>query len=135
MANLTAPSESTSIPLHPRTQRPVGYAFVDLATVDEAHAAISALSGHEILERKVSVQVARKPEPEGGERRKRTNARGRGRGRGRGGRFNRSSRVRLVCLLLLSLPFSDLYPSRATKRKRTAKVLLPMSRASRLLVT
>ncbi|EEH10347.1 RNP domain-containing protein [Histoplasma capsulatum G186AR] len=93
--------ENTSIPVNPRTTRPVGYAFVDLATAQEAQAAIAELSGKEILERKVSVQLARKPEPaenkgeavsggegaSGGEGRKRGYGRGRGRGRGRGGRF------------------------------------------------
>ncbi|KAF3395782.1 Single-stranded TG1-3 DNA-binding protein [Penicillium rolfsii] len=97
--------ESTSIPVNPRTNRPVGYAFVDLATAAEATAAIESLSGKEILARKVSVQLARKPEPaeakegaasggegaSGNEGRKRTGGRGRGRGRarGRGGRVAR----------------------------------------------
>ncbi|KAI2793692.1 hypothetical protein POX_a00276 [Penicillium oxalicum] len=97
--------ESTSIPVNPRTNRPVGYAFVDLATAHEATAAIESLSGKEILSRKVSVQLARKPEPaeakegtiggiegaSGNEGRKRTGGRGRGRGRarGRGGRAAR----------------------------------------------
>jgi RNA recognition motif-containing protein len=94
-----APSESVSIPKNPRTDRPVGYAFVDLSTPTEAERAISELSGKEILERKVSVQQARKPEPnsektdgaangESGAEgsRRRPSGRGRGRGRGRGGR-------------------------------------------------
>ncbi|EEH33864.1 hypothetical protein PAAG_04913 [Paracoccidioides lutzii Pb01] len=99
--------ENTSIPVNPRTNRPVGYAFVDLATAHEAQAAISELSGKEILERKVSVQLARKPEPaehkgdavsggegaSGGEGRRRGSGRGRGRGRGRGGRSGRGGRV------------------------------------------
>ena len=91
--------ESVSIPKNPRTDRPVGYAFVDLSTPSEAERAIAELSGKEILERKVSVQLARKPEPAGektegangegsGEgTRRRQSTRGRGRtGRGRGGR-------------------------------------------------
>lgn len=101
-------SESTSIPKNPRTDRPVGYAFVDLKSSAEADRAIVELSGKEILERKVSVQLARKPEPagektegansgneagsggEGGRRRQTGRGRGRGRGRsGRGGRANR----------------------------------------------
>ncbi|CAG7920021.1 unnamed protein product [Penicillium olsonii] len=97
--------ETTSIPVNPRTNRPVGYAFVDIATAAEASAAIEALSGKEILQRKVSVQLARKPEPSeakegatsgdaasGAEGRKRAGGRGRGRGRarGRGGRTGRS---------------------------------------------
>ncbi|KAG4033163.1 hypothetical protein MFRU_005g01770 [Monilinia fructicola] len=99
--------ESTSIPKNPRTDRPVGYAFVDLSTPTEAERAISELSGKEILERKVSVQLARKPETndkaegaasggegqsggEGGRRRQ--SGRGRGRARGRGGRRGNASR-------------------------------------------
>ncbi|KAK0636900.1 hypothetical protein B0T17DRAFT_626880 [Bombardia bombarda] len=91
--------ESVSIPKNPRTDRPVGYAFVDLSTPSEAERAIAELSGKEVLERKVSVQLARKPESnekaEGanGEgagsdgTRRRQSTRGRGRaGRGRGGR-------------------------------------------------
>ncbi|RMZ75829.1 hypothetical protein DV737_g5108, partial [Chaetothyriales sp. CBS 132003] len=83
--------ESTSIPVNPRTSRPVGYAFVDLKSADAADKAIADLSGKDILERKVSVQLARKPEEakkvEGVEGDKRTSTRGRGaRGRGRGGR-------------------------------------------------
>jgi RNA recognition motif-containing protein len=99
-------SESTSIPVNPRTGRPVGYAFVDLETAEDAEKAIVNLSGKEILERKVSVQVARKPEAagefptgantgeptSGGEGRKRGTGRGRGRGRGRGGRSGRGGR-------------------------------------------
>jgi RNA recognition motif-containing protein len=95
--------------VNPRTNRPVGYAFVDLATASEATAALENLSGKEILARKVSVQLARKPEPaeakegaasggegaSGNEGRKRTGGRGRGRGRARG-RGGRTSRGR-VC--------------------------------------
>lgn len=86
-------SESTSIPVNPRTNRPVGYAFVDLKNAEDATKAIDNLSGKDILERKVSVQLARKPEAEapktegGDAQRKRSSGRGRGgRGRGRGGR-------------------------------------------------
>lgn len=97
--------ESISIPKNPRTDRPVGYAFVDLATTSEAERAITELSGKGILERKVSVQLARKPEPiveksatngtegttgtepEGG--RRKMSGRGRGRGRARNGRAPR----------------------------------------------
>ena len=83
--------------MNPRTNRPVGYAFVDLKSSEEAEKAIADLSGKDILERKVSVQVARKPEEsakktEGAEGEKRNSTRGRGgRGRGRGGR-TRSAR-------------------------------------------
>ncbi|KAK3672013.1 hypothetical protein LTR78_008188 [Recurvomyces mirabilis] len=92
--------ETTSIPTNPRTTRPVGYAFVDVSTPSEAERAINELNGKTILDRKVSVQLARKPEPaaategaaEGGEgqQRRRPSTRGRGRGgrtrSGRGGR-------------------------------------------------
>ncbi|KAL9099576.1 MAG: hypothetical protein Q9163_004944 [Psora crenata] len=92
--------ETTSIPTNPRTTRPVGYAFVDLSTADDAQKAIADLSGRVILERKVSVQLARKPETaaekaaatsggeagETGRRRSSGRGRGRDRGRGRGGR-------------------------------------------------
>jgi RNA recognition motif-containing protein len=89
--HLTCHSESTSIPVNPRTNRPVGYAFVDLKSSDDANKAIENLSGQDILERKVSVQLARKPEEtekkEGLDGEKRGTGRGRGgRGRGRGGR-------------------------------------------------
>ncbi|KAF2862326.1 RNA-binding domain-containing protein [Piedraia hortae CBS 480.64] len=83
--------ESTSIPLNPRTTRPVGYAFVDVATPAEAERAIQELNGKSILDRKVSVQLARKPdantEGEAGEGKpaRRQSAR-RGRNRGRGNR-------------------------------------------------
>ena len=91
-------SETTSIPTNPRTTRPVGYAFVDVSTPSEAERAISDLNGSTILDRKVSVQLARKPEPageeaEGGEgTRRRSSTRGRGRGRARGGRGGRAAR-------------------------------------------
>ncbi|KAL9111130.1 MAG: hypothetical protein Q9227_004393 [Pyrenula ochraceoflavens] len=98
--------ESVSIPVNPRTTRPVGYAFVDLKSAEDAQKAITELSGKDVSERKVSVQLARKPEAsvektdavaagenaEGGEPRKRGTGRGRGRGRARGGRVGRNSR-------------------------------------------
>ena len=98
-------SETTSIPTNPRTTRPVGYAFVDVSTPTEAERAISELNGKTIMDRKVSVQLARKPEPapelaEGGEgqQRRRNSQRGRGRGRGRAGRAARGGRgVSLAC--------------------------------------
>ena len=92
-------SETVSIPLNPRTTRPVGYAFVDVSTPSEAERALSELNGKMILDRKVSVQLARKPdEPAAaatettanGETRRRNSGRGRGRGgRGRSGRGGR----------------------------------------------
>jgi RNA recognition motif-containing protein len=94
--------------VNPRTNRPVGYAFVDLKTSEEAEKAISSLSGQEILERKVSVQLARKPDHGAGEtaaegvegaEKTRASGRGRGRGRGRGGRGRggaRGTAVRLI---------------------------------------
>ncbi|KAF3902707.1 hypothetical protein AA313_de0201596 [Arthrobotrys entomopaga] len=97
--------ESVSIPVNPRTSRAVGYAFVDVAKKEEADKAITDLSGKEILERKVSVQVARKPGAapatngessanENGRERRQAPRRGRGGmrgGRGPGGRFRRRS--------------------------------------------
>ncbi|KAF2456438.1 hypothetical protein BDY21DRAFT_372537 [Lineolata rhizophorae] len=95
--------ESVSIPTNPRTTRPVGYAFVDLSTPSEAERAITELNGKAILDRKVSIQLARKPEASGegsggegvsgGEGRRRGSTRGRGRGRGRGGRAARGGRA------------------------------------------
>ena len=115
-------SESTSIPTNPRTTRPVGYAFVDLSSADDSQRAIADLSGKEILERKVSVQLARKPEAagekaeaaasggegisggEGGRRRNSGRGRGRARGRGgRGGRGGRSVSVSLIAHILMDL--------------------------------
>lgn len=90
-------SETTSIPTNPRTTRPVGYAFVDVSTSSEADRAIQELNGKSILDRKVSVQLARKPEPaaentEGAEATPKRRQSTRGRGRGRGGRAARSGR-------------------------------------------
>lgn len=97
-------SESTSIPVNPRTTKPVGYAFVDVSTPSEAQRALTELNGKNILDRKVSVQLARKPdEPASGaaiangtetqgQGRRRSSGRGRGRGRGRGGRGGRGGR-------------------------------------------
>ncbi|RDI80863.1 hypothetical protein Vi05172_g9185 [Venturia inaequalis] len=101
--------ETVSIPTNPRTTRPVGYAFVDLSTPSEAERAIASLNSQNILDRKVSIQLARKPEAsaegaasggEGGsgnETRRRASGRGRGRGegraRGRGGRAARGGRT------------------------------------------
>ncbi|KAI0484706.1 RNA-binding domain-containing protein [Xylariaceae sp. FL0804] len=97
--------ESVSIPKNPRTDRPVGYAFVDVSAPSEAERAIAELSGKEVLDRKVSVQLARTPQTAGekaegasnGEEgaegsRRRPSGRGRGRGRGRAGRTGRGGR-------------------------------------------
>ncbi|KAI9803046.1 MAG: hypothetical protein M1826_005034 [Phylliscum demangeonii] len=85
--------ETATIPHNPRSERPVGYGFVDMTSAAEAERAIAELGGKEILERKVSVQYARKPDErnldENGEHRRpygRGRVRGgRVRGRGRGG--------------------------------------------------
>ena len=82
---------------------------MDLKTAEEAQKAIEELSGKMILDRKVSVQEARKPESaaekaanvsggEGGDTgRRRNSGRGRGRGRGRGGRAGgRGGRVSAI---------------------------------------
>jgi hypothetical protein len=77
-----------------------------VSTPTEAERAINDLNGKTILDRKVSVQLARKPEPAGektspagenaeggeGQQRRRSSTRGRGRGRGRGGRAARGGR-------------------------------------------
>jgi RNA recognition motif-containing protein len=97
-------SETTSIPTNPRTTRPVGYAFVDVSTPSEAERAINELNSKTILDRKVSVQLARKPEPagtteagaEGGENKRRNSKNKSSRGRGRGGRAGRGGRVSLA---------------------------------------
>jgi len=84
--------ESVSIPRNPRTDRPVGYAFVDVSTPSEAERAIAELSGKVINERKVSVQPARKLEAEakkertGADTTQRSSGRSRGRGKARGTR-------------------------------------------------
>lgn len=126
-------SETTSIPKNPRTDRPVGYAFVDLSTPSEAERAIQELSGKEILDRKVSVQLARKPEPagekgegaasggegvSGGEGRRRPSGRGRGRGRGRGGRA-RGGRVSAGASNLRHNNFANIQSRAPATMKRT----------------
>lgn len=68
-----------------------------MSTSSEADRAIQELNGKSILDRKVSVQLARKPEPaaettEGGEGAPKRRQSTRGRGRGRGGRAARSGR-------------------------------------------
>ncbi|KAK3170618.1 hypothetical protein OEA41_002699 [Lepraria neglecta] len=52
--------ETALIPVNPHTSRPVGYGFVEVATSVDADRAISELSGKFLLERKISVQRARK---------------------------------------------------------------------------
>lgn len=54
--------QDVTIPVNPRTRRPVGYAFVTVSTSDEADRAIFQLPGNKILERKISVQRARAEE-------------------------------------------------------------------------
>lgn len=55
-------SEAVSIPINPRTTRPVGYAFVDVSTSTEAERAITELKGKTILDRGISIQLARTPQ-------------------------------------------------------------------------
>ncbi|KAK6384548.1 hypothetical protein LTS17_002111 [Exophiala oligosperma] len=50
---------SVFLPINPRTNRPAGYGFVNLQTASQAENASRSLSGKEILDRKVSVQIAR----------------------------------------------------------------------------
>lgn len=126
-------SEGVTIPKNPRTERSVGYAFVDLSTPTEAERAIAELSGKEILERKVSVQLARKPEPnaektdangEGEGTRRRQSTRGRGRGtRARGGRAGRAREVRQKNQMLYLGQWTDMSSNRI--RKRAMRALLP----------
>ncbi|KAK5191715.1 hypothetical protein LTR99_008557 [Exophiala xenobiotica] len=51
--------ESVALPTKAHTNRAAGYAFVTLRTADEARKAIQNLSGRDILQRKVSIQLAR----------------------------------------------------------------------------
>ncbi|KAK4690590.1 protein AIR1/2, partial [Lecanoromycetidae sp. Uapishka_2] len=55
--------EDVEIAVHPRTKRPTGYAFVDVASSLQAQRAIFELSGQILLERKVSVQLSKSPAP------------------------------------------------------------------------
>ncbi|KAL9608365.1 MAG: hypothetical protein Q9167_006794, partial [Letrouitia subvulpina] len=50
---------SVVIPSNTRTNRPAGYAFVDFSSSEEAESAIEKLNGKAILQRKVSLQLAR----------------------------------------------------------------------------
>lgn len=92
---------------------------MDLSTPTEADRAIAELSGKEILERKVSVQLARTPQPAGekadgatnGEAgaegsRRRSSGRVRGRGRGRAGRAGRGGRTVSLYLNLHIFPMA-----------------------------
>ncbi|KAK4899110.1 hypothetical protein LTR27_003340 [Elasticomyces elasticus] len=47
-----------SVPVNPRTTRPLGYGFVDVSTFAEAERAVAELNGKVVLERKISVQLA-----------------------------------------------------------------------------
>lgn len=126
-----ASSESVSIPVNPRTSRPVGYAFVDLSAPSEAERAISELNGQTILDRKVSIQLARKPEAHGegatsggegsGTNRRRPSQRGRGRGRGRGGRSVRGGRgVCYIHLHTASRALANVHQARKGQTNGTA---------------
>lgn len=91
-------SETVSIPTNPRTTRPVGYAFVDVSTATEGERAIAELNGKSILDRTVSVQLARKPEESAanGERelKRRGSRSAKGKARTRPARGPRNGRVR-----------------------------------------
>ena len=57
-------SETILIPTNPHTTCPVvRYAFVTVSSPSEAECAINELNGKSIMGRKVSVQLARRPEP------------------------------------------------------------------------
>lgn len=51
--------QSVRIPTNPRTARPVGYAFVDLYIPSQLEQAVDELNGKSLLERKVSIQLAK----------------------------------------------------------------------------
>ncbi|KAK3655711.1 hypothetical protein LTR56_003360 [Elasticomyces elasticus] len=51
--------DRVSVPVNPRTTRSLGYGFVDVSTSAEAERAVAELNGKVVLERKVSVQLAR----------------------------------------------------------------------------
>lgn len=53
--------ESTEIAINPRRNRPCGYAFAVMKTADDAQKAVRDLSGKELLERELLVQLARNP--------------------------------------------------------------------------
>ncbi|UCG42605.1 MAG: RNA-binding protein [candidate division WOR-3 bacterium] len=72
------------------TQRSRGFAFVEMASDDEARAAIDALNGHELEGRTLTVNVAR-PRGEGGDR---GGPRGSRAGQSRGERSSRGPRRR-----------------------------------------
>ncbi|MFQ5796756.1 MAG: RNA recognition motif domain-containing protein [Candidatus Bipolaricaulia bacterium] len=66
------------------TGRPRGFAFVNMATQEDAQAAINALNGSEVGGRALTVNMAREQQPRGGGGRG-----GFGGGRGGGGRRDR----------------------------------------------
>ncbi|KAJ9638792.1 hypothetical protein H2199_006652 [Coniosporium tulheliwenetii] len=52
-------TQAINVPVNPRTLRPLGYAFVTLPNAVEAWRAFAELNGKPLLERKISVQIAR----------------------------------------------------------------------------
>lgn len=56
---------STSLPVNSRTNRVDGYGLVDSRSAVDAQRAVDALSSKLVMERKVSVQIARDPRLEG----------------------------------------------------------------------
>ena len=69
------------------TGRPRGFAFVDMATQDDAQAAISALNGSEVGGRTLTVSMARERQPRAGGASRGGFGRGRGGGGGRRGGY------------------------------------------------
>ena len=53
-------SERITLPINPRTARPCGYAFTTTTELGDAERAVSELSGSQILDRKVSVELSRR---------------------------------------------------------------------------
>ncbi|KAI4266378.1 MAG: hypothetical protein L6R38_008787 [Xanthoria sp. 2 TBL-2021] len=66
---------TVTVPTHPRTSRPLGYAFVDLSASEEAPQAASQLSGKVVIGRKVLVQLARDKKAKTNPEQKRTRRR------------------------------------------------------------
>lgn len=50
---------SFSMPVNPQTNHQVGYAFAEMTSAAEVERAIAELSGKKMLERKITVQLAK----------------------------------------------------------------------------
>jgi len=76
------PLVSTSLPVNPRTNRPVGYGFVDMLGAEQAQRAVETLSGKQLMDRTVSVQISSHQKQDGatGQSSKHSRAQGRQKG-------------------------------------------------------